>query len=46
MERDALFASEIRKQCTNIGYKSIVVDGKATVDKILREVCIHFGEDG
>lgn len=43
MERDALFADEVRKQCDMYGYKSFVTDGQVNVQVMMQRLCEHFG---
>lgn len=42
MDRDALFAEDVRKQCEEMGYVSIVNDGSRTIDELVAMVCEHF----
>lgn len=42
MERDVLFAQEVRHQCQVLNYSSILIDGALAVDEIVRIVCAHF----
>lgn len=42
MDRDALFAEDVRKQCEKMGYKSIVTDGKVSIEDMLDTVCRQF----
>lgn len=46
MERDALFAEEVRKQCFEAEYVSVINDGRIEVAKLLEEVTIHFELEG
>jgi len=43
MERDALFAEEVRRQCGIMGYTALVTDGSVSEEARLREVARHFG---
>uniref|UniRef100_UPI004056FDBB hypothetical protein n=1 Tax=Acetatifactor sp. TaxID=1872090 RepID=UPI004056FDBB len=43
MNRDALFAEAVRRQCEEIGYVSLVTDGTISIDKMFDTVCKHFG---
>lgn len=43
MERDALFAQEVRRQCARSGYASLITDGSVVEEARLREVARHFG---
>lgn len=43
MERDALFADEVRRQCEKENYESLVNDGEASVEELLDVVVKHFG---
>lgn len=42
MERDALFAEEVRRQAANLGYKSILVDGGQSMQENKEQVCACF----
>lgn len=42
MDRDLLFAQEIRHQCQVLNYSSVIIDGTIAVDKIVGMVCAHF----
>nr|WP_294486928.1 hypothetical protein [uncultured Anaerosporobacter sp.] len=42
MDRDLLFAQEVRHQCQVLNYSSILIDGTIAVDKIVSLVCAHF----
>jgi dephospho-CoA kinase len=42
MERDALFAVSVLKKANDLGYKSLVVDGKKTLDEIFLIVEKYF----
>lgn len=43
MERDALFAEEVRRQCAQLGYASLITDGSVSGEARLLEVARHFG---
>ena len=43
MERDALFAEEIRRQCALLGYASLLTDGSVSEEERLAQVAAHFG---
>lgn len=43
MDRDVLFAENVRKQCEDYGYESIINDGSKTVDEMLHMIRVHFG---
>ena len=45
MERDALFAKEVQRQCVEEQYVSIINDGKKNVDEMVGMVASHFGLD-
>lgn len=45
MERDILFAQEVRLQCQIMNYSSILIDGTIAVDEIVKSVCTHFNLD-
>ena len=46
MERDALFAEEVRRQCTQLGLPHLLTDGSGSPEERLREVAAHFRLDG
>jgi len=46
MERDALFAEAVRKQCETAGYVSLVTDGSRSVEEVVELVCRQFGLKG
>lgn len=46
MERDALFAEAVRKQCETAGYVSLVTDGSRTVEEVVELVRRQFGLKG
>lgn len=46
MERDVLFAGEVRRQCKEYGYRSILVDGEKGISEIKEMVCEWFGLNG
>lgn len=43
MERDALFAKEVQRQCAEEQFVSIINDGSIDVDKMVGMVALHFG---
>lgn len=43
MERDALFALEVQRQCASAGYMSIVNDGAVSVEDMVELVAGEFG---
>lgn len=43
MERDALFALDVSKSASNLGYPVIIVDGKASVEENLTMIEMLFG---
>lgn len=43
MDRDILFAQEVRRQCDKENYVSIVNDGIIKIDGLVDRVAIHFG---
>ena len=43
MERDALFAEEIRRQCAELGYASLLTDGSVSEEERLERVAVQFG---
>ncbi|MBQ2954063.1 MAG: hypothetical protein IJE07_11045 [Clostridia bacterium] len=43
MARDALFAEEVRRQCSQLGYASLLTDGSVSVGERLRQAAAHFG---
>ncbi len=43
MERDALFAEEVKQQCDQEGYLSIVNNGSLSIEEIEHMVFAHFG---
>lgn len=43
MDRDALFAENVRKQCEAYSYKSIINDGSKSIDELLYIIQSHFG---
>lgn len=43
MERDALFAQEVQRQCRAKNYVSIVNDGSMKIDDLANEAALHFG---
>lgn len=42
MERDALFAEEVRRQCARLRYASLLTDGSISEKERLRQVAQHF----
>ena len=42
MERDALFAKDVQRQCEEEGYRSIVNNGEIGIDELVRMVEAHF----
>ncbi len=46
MERDALFAEEVRRQCTQLGLPHLLTDGSVSPEERLRQVADHFRLDG
>ena len=43
MERDALFAEAVRRQCSALGYASLVNNGSTSVDELIHRAAAHFG---
>lgn len=43
MERDALFAEDVREQCSRADYLSLLTDGSGSPEARLDEVAAHFG---
>lgn len=43
MNRDILFAQEVQRQCNTEQYVSIVNDGNADIDELVKKVASHFG---
>ena len=43
MERDALFAEEVRRQCVRPGYASLLTDGSVSGEECLAQIAAHFG---
>jgi hypothetical protein len=43
MERDALFATAVQKQCGEHGYVSLINAGDEPVDRLVERVAAHFG---
>jgi 2-phosphoglycerate kinase len=43
MERDALFAEDVKRSAGELGYRTLLIDGSAGEDDIFREVCRIFG---
>lgn len=46
MERDALFAEEIRRQCGQLGLTHLLTDGSVSPEERLRQVAARFHLDG
>lgn len=46
MERDALFAEEVRRQCARLGLPHLLTDGSVSPQERLYEVAAHFRLDG
>lgn len=45
MERDALFAEDVRKQCEKTSYKSLITDENCDVKDRIKIVCRQFNLD-
>lgn len=43
MERDALFAKAVQRQCGESGYVSLINDGQVSVEKLIGLAAAHFG---
>lgn len=43
MNRDILFAYEVREQCKRLGNTAVVNDGSISVDEMVKKVILHFG---
>lgn len=43
MERDALFAKDVQRQCEEEGYLSLISDGEIGIDELVKMVECHFG---
>lgn len=43
MQRDILFAEDMRNQCFELGYKAIENDGSVTVEALVKQIAEHFG---
>ena len=43
MDRDALFAREVQRQCRNEDSYSVINDGTMELEKMVRLVVLHFG---
>lgn len=41
--REILFAQEVRRQCYEEGYASIINDGSIELDELVDKVVVHFG---
>src|SRR5690554_8094801 len=44
MNRDILFAYEVREQCKRLGNTAVVNDGSISVDELVKKVVLHFGK--
>lgn len=42
MDRDALFAEDVRRQCKENNYVSLVTDGTVSVEEMIESVCEYF----
>lgn len=42
MERDALFAEEVRRQCTQLGLPHLLTDGSVSPEARFKQVAAHF----
>lgn len=42
MERDALFAEEIRRQCAQLGLPHLLTDGSVSPEERLEQIAAHF----
>ena len=43
MERDALFAEAVRRQCGEAGYASLINDGSVPAEALIAQIAAHFG---
>ena len=43
MDRDALFAQEVRRQCHKENYASVINDGNMDLDELASLTAVHFG---
>ena len=43
VDRDALFAREVQRQCRDKDYYSVINDGTMELEKMVRLVVLHFG---
>lgn len=43
MERDALFARAVQRQCSELGYVSLINDGTRSIGILIEEITAHFG---
>ena len=43
MDRDALFAQEVRRQCHKENYVSVINDGNMDLDELAGLTAVHFG---
>lgn len=42
MERDALFAKAVQQQCKQLGYVSLINDGKVPIGEMVAKIAAHF----
>lgn len=42
MNRDILFAKDVRKQCALLGYKAFINDGTVSVEEFVKKVSLQF----
>ena len=43
MERDSLFAEELRRQCHEEKYVSVLNDGKIGLEEMVSKIAAHLG---
>ena len=43
MERDILFAEDVRKQCEKLQYLSLTNNGEMTIEEMITRTAVHFG---
>ncbi len=43
MNRDILFADEVREQCNQMGYQAFVNDGLISIGEVVKKVATQFG---
>ena len=43
MDRDILFAQEVRRQCREEGYSVIINDGSIPIDEMAGSIAARFG---